>query len=95
MSLTPQASLVDGKLDGCNSSIEFKRKTALGCNMLRNSIGRFQKARQMIIEQCSITVPEKIFTDIQIDGEFHNLKTNQIKVGIAKKALNVLKQKEL
>lgn len=96
MSLTPEASLVDGKLDMVViPQLNLKEKIALGYNVLRNSIGRFQKAKQMLIEQCSITVPEKIFTDIQIDGEFHNLKTNQINVGIAKKALNVLTQREL
>lgn len=96
MSLTPQASLVDGKLDMVViPRLNLKEKIALGYYVLRNSIGRFQKARQVLFEQCTITVPEKIFTDIQIDGEFHNLKTNQIKVGIAKKALNVLTPKEL
>lgn len=96
MSLTPQASLVDGKLNMVViPQLNFKEKIALGYNVLHNSIGRFQKARQMIIERCNITMPEKIFTDIQIDGEFHNLKTNQIEVGVAKKALNVLTPKEL
>lgn len=96
MSLTPQASLVDGKLDMIIiPQLNLAEKIELGYNVLRNSIGRFQKAKQVLIEQCSIIMPQKIFTDIQIDGEFHNLKTNQIKVGIAKKALNVLSPKEL
>ena len=96
MSLTPQASLVDGKLDMIIiPQLNLAEKMGLGYNVLRNSIGRFQKARQVLIEQCSIIMPQKIFTDIQIDGEFHNLKTNEIKVGIAKKALNVLSPKEL
>lgn len=91
MSLTPQASLVDGKLDLVQiPQLNFMEKIALGFHVLTNSVSKFKKAKQLAIEKCTITVPEKIFTDIQIDGEFYNLKTNKIEVGIIKKGLTVL-----
>ena len=91
MSLTPKASLVDGQLDlVIVRELNFGEKIKFGFHVLQNSISEFKKARQVSIEKCNIKLPEKIFTDIQIDGEFYNLKTNKIEIGIIKKGLNVL-----
>lgn len=91
MSLTPKASLVDGQLDlVIVRELNFREKIKFGFHVLQNSISEFKKARQLSIEKCNIRLPEKIFTDIQIDGEFYNLKTNKIEIGIIKKGLSVL-----
>ena len=59
---------------------------------LSNKIEKFKKAQHTLIENINIEIPEKIFLDTQIDGEFHNFKTNKIEVSIIKSGLEVLTQ---
>ena len=40
----------------------------------------------------SIKIPNKINTDIQIDGEYYNIKTNKIDVSIIKNGLEIIMQ---
>lgn len=91
MSLTPKANLNDGKLDlVVVSKLNFIDKLILGMCVVSNKIEKFKKAQHTLIENIYIEMPEKIFVDIQIDGEFHNLKTNKIEVSIIKSGLEVL-----
>jgi diacylglycerol kinase (ATP) len=91
MSLTPKASLNDGLLDlVIVSKVNFFAKLILGMCVASNKIEKFKKVQHTLIEKISIEIPEKIFLDTQIDGEFHNLKTNKIEVAIIKSGLEVL-----
>lgn len=91
MSLTPKASLNDGLLDVVIvSKLNFIDKMILGMRVMSNKIEKFKKAKHTLIEKLSIEMPDKIFLDTQIDGEYHNLKTNKIEVAIIKSGLEVL-----
>lgn len=91
MSLTPKASLTDGFLDlVIIPSLTFKEKLLLGYYVLRNKIEKFKKRQHFLIGELHLELPEKIFPDIQIDGEYHNLKTIHIDISILPGALNVL-----
>jgi diacylglycerol kinase (ATP) len=91
MSLTPKASLNDGQLDlVVVSKLNFIDKLILGICVVSNKIEKFKKAQHTLIENINIEIPEKIFLDTQIDGEFHNLKTNKIEVSVIKSGLEVL-----
>lgn len=91
MSLTPKASLKDGMLDLVTvPQLSFPEKLALGYYVLRNKIDEFKKAQHALIDNLHIELPEKIFTDAQIDGEYHNLKTNSLKVSVIKSGLEVI-----
>lgn|GEM_PF-4578898 len=70
--------------------ISFLEKLALGYAVIRNSIQHFKKARHILLQKCQIELPEKIFTDVQIDGEYYKLKTNKMDITILKKALRVI-----
>ncbi|RWW92355.1 diacylglycerol/lipid kinase family protein [Flavobacterium cerinum] len=91
MSLTPKASLNDGMLDLITvPQLSFPEKLALGYYVLRNKVDKFKKAQHTLVDNLHIELPEKIFTDAQIDGEYHNLKTNSLKVSIIKHGLEVI-----
>ncbi|MBG6188627.1 MULTISPECIES: diacylglycerol/lipid kinase family protein [Flavobacterium] len=91
MSLTPKASLNDGLLDlVVISKLNLFDKLILGMRVISNKIEKFEKARHTLIEKINIEMPKKIFVDTQIDGEFHNLRTNKIEVTIIKSGLEVL-----
>ncbi|MNK34142.1 Diacylglycerol kinase [compost metagenome] len=91
MSLTPKASLSDGLLDlVIIPPLTFKEKLLLGYYVLRNKTGNFKKAQHFLVDRLHLELPEKIFPDIQIDGEYHNLKTINIDIAILPKALNVI-----
>lgn len=91
MSLTPKASLTDGLLDLVTvPRLSFIEKISLGYYVLRNKVNKFKKAQHTLIDHLHIELPEKIFTDTQIDGEYHNLKTNKLQVSIIKQGLKVL-----
>jgi diacylglycerol kinase (ATP) len=91
MSLTPNASLSDGVLDMVIiPELTFLEKLLLGFNVLRNSIEKFKKAAYTTISEVSIEMPQKIFIDVQIDGELQNLKTNIVQVSILPKSIEVL-----
>jgi len=91
MTLTPKASLSDGWLDlVVVPEIATIDKLKLGYAVLRNKIEYFKKAQHNLIQNLKIEMPDKIFTDAQIDGEHYNLKTNMIEVSIIQKGLNVL-----
>jgi diacylglycerol kinase (ATP) len=91
MSLTPKASLQDGWLDLVKvSKLGFIDKLVLGMYVLSNKIEKFKKAEHTLIQKLSIEIPNKINTDIQIDGEFHNVRTNKINVSIIKNGLEII-----
>ncbi|WP_163410250.1 diacylglycerol/lipid kinase family protein [Flavobacterium ajazii] len=91
MSLTPKASLNDGLLDlVVIPELSFTEKLALGYYILRNSIEKFKKAEHFLTRDIRIEMPHKIFTDAQIDGEQHNLKSNIVQASILPGALTVL-----
>jgi len=91
MSLTPKASLNDGKLDMfVVPQLSLFQKLVLGYYVLTNNVERFKKGEHTLIQKLNLEQSETIFMDIQIDGEFHNLKTNILDVSIINKGLRVL-----
>ena len=91
MSLTPKASLTDGLLDLIIiPPLTFPEKLILGYYVLRNKVDKFKKAQHFLVNKVDIELPEKIFLDMQIDGEYHNLKTNYINISILPHALKVI-----
>ena len=93
MSLTPKASLQDGWLDlVVVSKLNFINKLILGMYVLSNKVEKFKNAQHSLIQKMSIKIPNKINTDIQIDGEYYNIKTNKIDVSIIKNGLEIIMQ---
>lgn len=91
MSLTPKASLSDGFLDMLYvPKISFLEKMFFGGLVMSKKSEKFQKAEYSLIKKLKVELPDKIFTDIQIDGEHYRLDTNQVEVEILPKSLNVL-----
>lgn len=91
MSLTPQAKLNDGYLDlVVVPKLSFLQKLLLGLHVLNRSFPKFGKAQSLCMQSLFIHQPERIFTDVQIDGEYHNLKTNEIHIRILPAALKVV-----
>jgi len=96
MTLTPKASLSDGWLDlVVVPEISTIEKLKLGYAVLQNKIEYFSKAQHDLIQNLKIEMPDKIFTDVQIDGEYHNLKTNIIQVSVIQKGLNVIMDRDI
>lgn len=90
MSLTPKASLKDGLLDMVIiPELSFIEKLVLGYYVLRNSIEKFKKAKHFLVRNIGIEMPQKIFTDAQIDGEQCNIKSNILNVSLLPKALKI------
>lgn len=91
MSLTPNAKLNDGRLDiVLIPELSIIGKLALGYMVLRNRTGQFKKAKRFLSDRLRIELPQKIFTDIQLDGEHHYLKTNILEVSLLSDAMQVI-----
>lgn len=91
MSLTPDAKPDDGLLDiVLIPELSLFNKIVLGYLVLRNKAERFKNAQRFVSGRLTIELPEKIFTDIQLDGEHHNLKTNILEVSLLSGALPVI-----
>ena len=91
MSLTPKASLQDGWLDLVMvSKLGFIDKLNLGIHVLSKKVEKFKKAEHLLIQKLSIEIPNNIGTDIQIDGEYHNMRTNKIDVSIIRNGLEII-----
>ncbi|MES2486402.1 MAG: diacylglycerol kinase family protein, partial [Bacteroidota bacterium] len=95
MGLTPMASLSDGLLDVVIvPELTFFEKLSLGYYVLTHNISGFKKAQHITTDTLNIELPEHIFTDVQIDGEYHNIKTNILEISILPGALNVFPGKK-
>lgn len=91
MSLTPKACLSDGFLDMLYvPKISFFEKMFFGGLVLTKKTEKFCKAEHSVIRSLNAEFPDKIFTDIQIDGEYHRLDTNQLQVDILPNSLIVM-----
>lgn len=91
MSLTPKASLSDGFLDLLYvPKISFMQKMLFGGLVVTKQCEKFKKAEHAMIQSLYAELPDRIFTDVQIDGEYHRLETNKLQVDILPKSLNVL-----
>lgn len=91
MSLTPSASLNDGFLNMLIvPKLSFIEKLHFGYCILRNKVPSFKKTGHQLIKECKIEQPFKIFSMLQIDGEFHRIETNKINIKIIEKGLKVL-----
>lgn len=91
MSLTPQAKLNDGYLDfAVVPKLPFVQKLLMGIHVLNRSFPKFKKAQSLRIQSLFIHQPERIYTDVQIDGEYYNLKTNKIQIEILPASLKVI-----
>jgi len=90
-SLTPKAKLSDGFLNLlCVPKLNLFKKLLFGYFVLAKKTEEFSRSKQQLVQNLNIEFPDKIFTDIQIDGEFYNLKTNKIAVSILPNALEIL-----
>lgn len=91
MSLTPNASLIDGKLNlVLIPKISLIDQIKLGLHVISKKSEVFKMAQHSLIENIAIELPEKIFIDIQLDGEYYNLKTNKINVSVIKNGLEIV-----
>lgn len=91
MSLTPNAKLSDGYLNLLYlPKINLFEKILFGTLVLTKKTEKFQKAKQCLIQHFKAEFPDNIFTDIQVDGEYHRLKTNKIEVSILPNSLQIL-----
>lgn len=91
MSLTPKASLTDGLLNlVIIPELSFSEKLLLGYYVLRNKTEKFKKAQHFLTDNLHLELPEKIFPDVQIDGEYHNFKTIRLEISIIPEALRVI-----
>ncbi|SCX86294.1 diacylglycerol/lipid kinase family protein [Flavobacterium caeni] len=91
MSLTPEAKLNDGKLDLLLvPQISLFRKLQLGYSVLSKKTKRFSKSTHTTFTNLVLEQQETIYMDVQIDGEFHNLKTNKLTIDVLHKALRVV-----
>ncbi|WP_116787922.1 diacylglycerol/lipid kinase family protein [Flavobacterium psychrotrophum] len=91
MSLTPNAKLNDGLLDiVLIPEISVFNKIMLGYLVLCKKIMRFKKAQRFVAEKLVIELPEKIFTDIQLDGEHHSTRANIFEISLLPQALPVI-----
>ncbi len=95
MSLTPQASVQDGKLDlFVVPKLSFFQKMKLAYCIVTHNVDHFKNGGHTLIQSLRLEQPETIYMDIQIDGEFHNLKTNVLDIGIVAKGLRVITDKK-
>lgn len=89
--LTPQASLKDGKLDLLYiENVSIWDKAILAVLMFFKKIKKSKHAQYHIVEKIEIVNEQSLTTLIQIDGESDLLQTNKISVYIKKSALNVI-----
>ncbi|MEE1898235.1 diacylglycerol kinase family protein [Flavobacterium rakeshii] len=91
MSLTPQAKLNDGYLNLVTApKMSFLQKMKMGFLVLNRNFLKFKAAQHNLTQSLTIYQPERIYTDIQIDGEYHSLKTNYIHIEIIPASLKVI-----
>ena len=91
MSLTPKASLQDGWLDlVIVPKLNFIYKLILGIYVLSSKVEKFKKSQHSLIQKVDIEIQNKKSINIQIDGEFHQIKTNKISVSIIKNGLEII-----
>ncbi|MCY1484732.1 Diacylglycerol kinase [compost metagenome] len=91
MSLTPKASLSDGFLDLLYvPKINFLQKMLFGSLVVAKRSEKFKKAEHAMIQSLNAELLDRIYTDVQIDGEYHRLDTNKVQIDILPKSLNVL-----
>lgn len=91
MSLTPHASLNDGWLDlFMVAKISLFQQMVLGYCVWVNRIGKFKWGMHSRIQKIRLEQPDTIFWDVQIDGEFHNFKTNVLDVSVINNGLKAL-----
>ncbi|MBW1658627.1 diacylglycerol/lipid kinase family protein [Flavobacterium plurextorum] len=91
MSLTPDAMLTDGRLNlVLIPELSFIEKIALGYHILNRSVSRFKKAQHHLVQNLCVEMPNRIFTDAQIDGEHYKLRTNSCRISVAPAVLTVL-----
>ena len=70
--------------------ISFFEKLKLGWYVLTRRIQEFKKGRHCLVHNLVVEYPEKIFTDCQIDGEYHFLKTNKMGITVIQNGLQVI-----
>lgn len=91
LSLTPQASLKDGKLDLVYiNNVSFLKKIFLAGLMVIKKINKSKLIHYQTIKKLKITNTETASFLIQIDGESERLDTETVSVEIKEKALNVI-----
>lgn len=91
MSLTPRASLQDGKLDvAVVPMLSSFAKLMLGYRVLTRRIDQFNSIEHLSATQIRLEQPDSIFLDAQLDGESHNFKTNVLEISVQPAALSVV-----
>ena len=91
VSLTPKASLQDGKLDVLIvKEIGAFKIFLFTVLMLFKSHNILKEVDYYQTKQLEITLKDKTLFQIQIDGEFKMIKNQTIKISILEKALKVI-----
>lgn len=91
MSLTPDASLSDGKLDlFLVDLIPLLTQLDLGMKILQKRVETFGKAERATLTELSVEVPHANGINAQIDGEFKRFDTHRLDIAVLPHALQVL-----
>ncbi|ADV49093.1 diacylglycerol kinase catalytic region [Cellulophaga algicola DSM 14237] len=91
LSLTPKASLQDGLLDVLIiSKINRLKIFWLGILVLIGKINWLNEAKNYQVKALELSRNDQSFLESQIDGEFHKLEKDSIKITVIEKALSVL-----
>ena len=91
LSLTPKASLQDGKLDVVfTEQLSFVEKILFASQLIFNKHKRYKKANYFLTDNIKVTNKKQKEFLTQLDGESIIIKSKELNISIKKGALNVL-----
>lgn len=91
MSLTPKASLQDGLLDFLLiSRVNFIEKMYLGILIFFNKPDFFHKYKHRLLSEITIKTESNSNIEMQLDGEYYNLESNELLVSVLPNALKII-----
>ncbi|MDI1255778.1 MAG: diacylglycerol kinase family lipid kinase [Flavobacterium sp.] len=91
MSLTPKASLQDGLLDlMVISKVNFFEKLYFGLLVALRRPNLFPKYKHFLIKDVAIKYRKKTVVEMQLDGEYYTIESNELSVSVLPGALNVI-----
>ena len=91
MSLTPKASLQDGLLDlMVISKVNFFERLYFGLLVALRKPDLFPKYKHFLVKDVAIKYRKKMMVEMQLDGEYYTVDSNQLSVSILPGALNVI-----
>lgn len=91
LSLTPKASLQDGLLDFLIiSKVNLIEKMYLGLLVFLNKSAFFHKYKHRLLSEITIDTESNSYIEMQLDGEYYYLESNQLHVSILPSALKIV-----